>query len=118
MPEEIVKQYGKHYLTEEEKQNAAREMSRLLVEQQEAEASRKAAASQFKAQLDSLAGQLSKIGTEYANGYRYQEIDCKVVRDTGHMKVQYFDVQTGELVCERPMGADEMQKKLFGESGQ
>jgi hypothetical protein len=65
-----------------------------------------------KSDIDLLEGVTSKLCAIISTGYEEREVDCEVRRDFKHGKVTTIRTDTGEVVDERTMTAEERQEMM------
>jgi hypothetical protein len=104
------------YLSPEEKAEFGRQLARNAADLETLEDRKKQVASEFKAKIDAANAEIFKTARLLNNGYEYRDVKCDVQYDTprkGLKRIVRMD--TGEVVEEIPMTADELQQVLdFG----
>ena len=84
------------------------EMAHLVKEHQSLEEAKKASAAEYKNQMDIKLERIREIAGEITPGKVWRTLDCEVHYDFARDELNYFDVNTGELVLteKRPQGSD------------
>lgn len=109
---EIKKEYCKYVFDENEKKEIAGDMARQIADKFRVEAEKKAVVSDFKSQIEALESSIGNAATKLNNGYEMRNIDCKVVADYDAKLWKFYRLDTGELVRQRKMTADDLQRTL------
>ena len=73
---------------------------------------KKEAASQFKANIENIENELQVLAAHVRNKYEYRDVECDVIPDFKSGVVVTVRNDTGEVIDERPMTAEERQLKL------
>lgn len=70
---------------------------------------------QYKAKITSLEGEVASTARIINAGYQMKNVDCRVYRDFNRKVVMIYrqDTDPEEMVEQRPMTTDELQRKLF-----
>ncbi len=110
--EEPCKKYLKYTFTEDEIKELGRSLAKVFSDHSEAEGRLKSVSTQIKAEITSLEGIMTMVSEKIRSGYEHRNIDCKKEFDYRLGSVTIIRLDTGEVVEERPMDAEETQKKL------
>lgn len=98
------------------------ERGRMLVENMRktatAEAERKAENDRRKGDIELLEGVTSKISIAISTGTEDRDVECEQRKDYTHGTVTIVRMDTGELVDQRVMTADERQEKMFADKAE
>jgi len=89
----------------------AKEAAELARQLEEAEAGKKAAASDFKARIDRLNAEISLLARKVRDGHEYRNVECCVTYDWKAGKKLLERTDTLEAFVE-PITADERQQRL------
>lgn len=100
-------------LTPEEIQSKAGELADLMVEYSETESKRKADAASYSARLKSLDTQAQDIAQVIKAGEEERQVECEERRNFETSQIQIIRLDTGALVSERTMTAEEKQGDFF-----
>ena len=112
MDKETSTEFVRHEFTEEEKKDIASEMARKVSELQALEDQKKAIMSEIKGQIDIAQANINQSATKLNNGYEIRSVRCEVKRDYDDKVVNYYRINTDELVKTRAMTNEEKQQKL------
>jgi len=116
MSEEIlVKEYLKCLLTEKEKTELSAKIAKAISDRTSAEAKLKEVSASIKAQIAQLDAEISEKALQINNGYEYRNVECRMDKDYRLGSVTITRLDTGEVIRERPMTAEERQMELPGE---
>jgi len=116
MSEEIlVKEYLKCLLTEKEKTELSAKIAKAISDRTSAEAKLKEVSASIKAQIAQLDAEISEKALQINNGYEYRNVECRMDKDYRLGSVTITRLDTGEVIRERPMTAEERQMELLGE---
>lgn len=102
-------------LTEEEVRFAADRMADLFDQLKQIEEEQKSIANNYKAKTKELEAQFSQAQLLVRNKYDQRLVDCVEVWDITGCRVVTTRKDTGVIVGDRAMTADERQEKLFPE---
>ncbi len=110
--EEPCKKYLKYTFTEDEIKELGRSLAKVFSDHSEAEGRLKSVSIQVKAEITALEGTMTMMSEKIRSGYEHRNIECKKEFDykAGYVIVTRLD--TGEVIEERPMDAEETQRKL------
>lgn len=99
-------------LTPEEIQAAGRELGRTVLDMADEEAQQDSMKKEMKARLGVLEAKRSELATKITRGTELREVEVEPQRDYGEAK--YFEIRldTGEVIKERPLSAEERQLGL------
>ncbi len=110
--EEPCKKYLKYNFTEDEIKELGRSLAKVFSDHSEAEARLKSVSTQVKAEITALEGTMTMISEKIRSGYEHRNIECKKEFDYKLGTVTITRLDTAEVVEERPMDAEETQRKL------
>ena len=116
MSEEVlIKEYLKCHLTEKEKTELSAKIAKAISDRSSAEAKLKEVSASIKAQIAQLDAEISEKALQINNGYEYRNVECRMDKDYRLGSVTITRLDTGEVIRERPMTAEERQMELPGE---
>ncbi len=110
--EETCKKYLKYTFTEDEIKELGKSLAKVFSDHSEAEARLKSVSTQIKAEITALEGAMTLSSEKIRSGYEHRNIDCKKEFDYRLGTVTITRIDTGEVVEERPMDAEEKQRKF------
>lgn len=99
-------------LTDEELLETGKQLARANAQRAEAESHKKEIDSQLKADIEKHASRALSLSVLLNNGYEYRNVECQQVKDFAAGTVTVIRNDTGEIVLERPLTADERQAAL------
>ena len=115
MSEEVlIKEYLKCHLTEKEKTELSAKIAKAISDRASAEAKLKEVSASIKAQIAQLDAEISEKALQINNGYEYRNVECRMDKDYRLGSVTITRLDTGEVIRERPMTAEERQMELPG----
>ena len=115
MSEEVlIKEYLKCQLTEKEKTELSAKIAKAISDRASAEAKLKEVGASIKAQIAQLDAEISEKALQINNGYEYRNVECRMDKDYRLGSVTITRLDTGEVIRERPMTAEERQMELPG----
>ena len=100
-------------LTPEEIKDYGDRLARKCSEIDEIEDQKKAIMSDLKSRIDSANTEKSSLARKIQNKYEFRDVPCEIRKDYGLKLVQSVRLDTGEVINERTMTADELQAGLF-----
>jgi uncharacterized FlaG/YvyC family protein len=113
MSEEVlIKEYLKCQLTEKEKTELSAKIAKAISDRASAEAKLKEVSASIKAQIAQLDAEISEKALQINNGYEYRNVECRMDKDYRLGGVTITRLDTGEVIRERPMTAEERQLEL------
>ena len=112
MEKEFSNEFIKHEFTENEKKEIAIEMAQKVTELQQAEANKKAVASDFKSTIDGIQANVSLSATKLNNGYEMRSIKCEVVPNWDKKVWEYWRIDISTIAKTKPMTANDLQMQL------
>ncbi len=113
MSEEVlIKEYLKCLLTEKEKTELSAKIAKAISDRACAEAKLKEVSASIKAQIAQLDAEISEKALQINNGYEYRNVECRMDKDYRLGSVTITRLDTGEVIRERPMTAEERQMEL------
>ena len=112
---EMCKRTLKCFLTRDEKEALANRQSQAIEELASQKEELDTIKAQYKAKITGLEGEVAGSARTINAGYQMKNVDCRVYRDFNRKVVMIFrqDTDPEEMVEERPMTTDELQRKLF-----
>lgn len=116
--EETTREFLKYVFIESEKKELAEKMALRISQITEAEGNLKSASTQIKSEIAKLEAELIQAAEKFRSGFEMRKIDCRIERDYRIGCVWIWRMDTGELVRERAMSAEERQKNLFERKGE
>jgi hypothetical protein len=99
-------------LTDEERISLGADMARANQERSRAEARKKEANAQFKAEIEKHLAEVSRLGALIPNGYEYRDVPCELMLDFDRGRAMTFRKDTGVKVHERDIHPDELQARI------
>ena len=112
--ETLIKEYLKCHLTEKEKTELSAKIAKAISDRASAEAKLKEVSASIKAQIAQLDAEISEKALQINNGYEYRNVECRMDKDYRLGSVTITRLDTGEVIRERPMTAEERQMELPG----
>ena len=112
--ETLIKEYLKCLLTEKEKTELSAKIAKAISDRASAEAKLKEVGASIKAQIAQLDAEISEKALQINNGYEYRNVECRMDKDYRLGSVTITRLDTGEVIRERPMTAEERQLELPG----
>jgi len=112
--EVLIKEYLKCQLTEKEKTELSAKIAKAISDRASAEAKLKEVSASIKAQIAQLDAEISEKALQINNGYEYRNVECRMDKDYRLGSVTITRLDTGEVIRERPMTAEERQMELPG----
>ena len=110
---ETSKEWAKYVFSQEEKRDLAASLADLTLEVESLEEQKKTTATQFKNQIDKITAELKGAAQGIRSGYEMRYVDCEVTNNFAEKRVDFFRVDTGELIRTRDMRPEELQGNLF-----
>jgi hypothetical protein len=112
---EIVKRTLKCVLTNQERVELANRQSQAIEELASQKEELDTIKAQYKAKITALEGEVAGSARIINAGYQMKNVDCRVYRDFNRRVVMIFrqDTDPEEMVEQRAMTTDELQRKLF-----
>ena len=108
----VITQRLKCILTDEEVKKAAKELSACTDELKMLEEEKKSMSDNFKSKITACEAQQSLSSAFVRDEYEYRRVDCNKILDYKTKNVQVVRTDTGEVIEDRDMLADEMQKEM------
>lgn len=112
MSDKIVTRSCKVPLTEPEILEAAGRIGRQTQLLAEARERKKEVTAQLTADVEVHRTEVDRLGTLLANGYEYRPVECALSADFARAEIKITRMDTGEIVEQRPMTAEERQREL------
>jgi seryl-tRNA synthetase len=81
------------------------------------QAKKAAAASDYKAKIEAKEEIITDLARKVRTKEEDREVECEIVKDWEHKCVRTTRRDTGEVVGERAMTAEEMQRMMFDKDG-
>ena len=69
--------------------------------------------SQFKSKMESCEKEQNRLSVLLNNGYEYRDVECELTLDYTTARALCVRTDTGEVVEERAMTHDELQREMF-----
>lgn len=105
----------KCFLTNEEKQALGSEMAESVSRRIEHDKSLKSVTASIKSDIAREDSIISSCSEKIRSGYIFRNVECQETKDFEEKKVRTYRMDTGQVIRERDMDPDEMQKDLFQE---
>ncbi len=99
-------------ITPDQKAEAAQKMAQAFCDLQDTQARKKEAASQYKAEEESLNGQINRFSQTIRSEFEHRPVDCERVIDYAQCEARTYRKDTGEIAQIRDLTASEMQTKM------
>jgi len=117
---EIIREMLKVYLNPEQKEMLGQNMARGISLLADLKAQLDTAKAQFKGRITAVEGEIAESARMLNIGYQMANVECRVIRNFEHKTVTLYRMDTDpeELVSERPMTRDELQRKLDFDAAQ
>ena len=112
MEKKFENKFIKRTFTENERKEIAIEMAQKVSELQQAEDNKKAIASDFKSQIDSIQAGINGAATKLNNNYEMRTIKCEVIPNWDKKVWEYWREDTKEMAKTKPMTANDLQMQL------
>lgn len=107
---DIIKESVKYIFTDDEKKEIAADMARAVQKVDDLTAELKDIQIQYKANISAKNSEVKAKAALIRDGYEYRYCECH--REIKNNKCYLYDVETGDLVKERDLTADERQIKI------
>jgi len=108
-----TKEFLTYKFTEKELKDISEEMARNYQEKLGIENEKKAVNAEFAAKIESKSALIESLATKINNKQEHRYIDCVIKMNTPKPTLKTLvRVDTGEIIWERNMSAEEMQLKL------
>jgi deoxyribodipyrimidine photolyase len=98
--------------TAEQLREFSEEMARKFGELSVKEDAKKQVASQFKADIEALLNECNALAAKVRNKSEYQTVKIEIQKFFETKRVMFVRTDTGEIIRERAMTADELQAEL------
>lgn len=102
----------KTVLTAEELASAAEELAQSTQAADRLEEEKKSMVSEFKARIEEAVARRNKFANIVSTKSEYRQVDCEIVLDYDTKRVTVTRLDSGEVVTERAMFEEELQRKL------
>lgn len=112
MEKEIIKEYLKCMLTEAQLKEQAEKMADNLSQIAQYEADLKSIKRQIEADIAKCQSELTSAHEKYRSGFQMANIDCEVRKNFQTNTVTVIRLDTGEMIRERALTAEERQLML------
>ncbi|MFH1953144.1 MAG: hypothetical protein ABIL06_16190 [Pseudomonadota bacterium] len=109
------KEHLKCVLTEKEIKECGLSLALANSSVTDLDAQKKKFNDQIKADISGHEATISKMASMIQNGYEYRQVECAIEKDFDSKVIRIIRLDTGEVVRETTMTADELQEKLFKE---
>lgn len=110
--EDLCKRFLKYIFNEGEIKDLGAKLAKTFSDHNEAENRLKSVSTQIKSEITALEGMMNSMAEKIRSGYEHREIECKRELDYRLGTVTITRLDTGEVIEERPMDAEEKQRKL------
>ncbi len=110
--EEPCKRFLKYAFTEEEVRELGAKLAKTFSDHSETENRLKSVSTQIKSEITMLEGLMASMAEKIRSGYEHRDIECKKDFNYRLGSVSITRLDTGEIIEERPMEAEEKQRKL------
>lgn len=107
-----VKEFVKYIFTDDEKKEISISMARDVSQKNALEDDKKAAMSDFKAQIDNLDGMINRSAQQLNSGYQHQNMEVEVRFNPDGNIVDFLNIETRKILKSRPMKSDESQMAI------
>ena len=107
--DEMVKQMVKYEFSEVEKKEISGGLAQSIMDLDALKSQLKSVQAQYKAEMTEIEARLVKDSEKIRSGYEMREMECRVDKDYGLKRIFIIRPDTGEMVKERPMSAEEQQ---------
>ncbi len=112
MEQERVKEYLKCTLTEAELRAQAEKMAQNLSQIAQYEADLKSIKKQIESDIARCQADLGSAVEKFRSGFEMRNVDCEVKKDFDTNTVRSYRLDTGEMIRERALTAEERQLML------
>lgn len=99
-------------LTEDERDEAGRELARREKQSLQIERDRKNAMAGFKEQKEEVLATIAELSDKVTLGYEYRKFRCVREFDFNRKLRVFRNIENGKVVDERPLEADDYQMRL------
>ena len=113
MKEEIIKEYLKCLLTDQEMKKEAESMANCFSKLSELEATLKSAKKQIESDMARVEAELGSSVEKYRSGFEMCNVDCRIDKDFQTNTARVIRLDTFEIIRERAMSSEERQQSLF-----
>jgi len=110
-PKTVVRQV-RVILTDQEKLTIGSDIGRALQAHASAREQAKEVAAQAKAEAERHRLEVERLGGLLANGYEYQDVECRVEVDVDDRRLTVTRLDTGEVIEDRRARPEELQGEL------
>ncbi len=110
--QEIIKEYLKCLLTEKEKTELSARIAKAISDKASIEARLKEVTASLKAEIAKCDAEIADAALQINTGSQYKNVDCQIERNYRLGTVTITRLDTGEIIRERPMTAEERQMTL------
>lgn len=108
------KEFLEYRFSEDEIKDYSNTLARVTQEKIALENEKKAITSEFKAKIDTKVAEAETLARKITNKSEHRYIDCELHMNTPvAAKKRLVRKDTGEIVWEKPMTAEEMQLQLY-----
>ncbi len=112
MEKEIIKELLKCPLSEGELKQLAEQMAQDLAQISQAEADLKSIRKRIEADISKCQSDLVSVVERYRSGFEMRLIECQIQKDFQTNTVRVVRLDTGEMIRERALTAEERQLML------
>ncbi len=109
---EPVIEHLPYTFTEQEKGELGKQLAKCFADHTEAEGRLKSIATQIKAEIAMIDGEMTSLSEKIRSGKEYRNVKCEKTFDYRLGVVTYIRLDTGEVYRERPLDEAERQASL------
>jgi hypothetical protein len=113
-PAKIESRLCKYVFNDREKREIAVDLADGVAKVASLEDQKKAMASQMKSEIEGAQARNNGNAEKLRSGYEMRSLDCEKVTHFDTRTVRWYRIDNAEMVHERPMRPEELQKKLPG----
>jgi hypothetical protein len=114
MPKKFTERL-KCFFTNEEKQELGSQMAEAVSRRIEHDKALKSVNASIKSDIAKEDAVISGCSEKIRSGYEFRNVECQNIKDFQNEKILTYRMDTGQIIRERKMDPEEMQKDLFRE---
>ena len=99
-------------LLQSEKLQKAEELATVTQQLAQLEEEKKEVSDRMKSRITEASARQSVLAATVASGYEYRQTDCEILRDWEGKRIIVTRLDSGEVIEERAMLENELQRKL------
>lgn len=107
-----AREFLQYFFTREEKEDMSQLLARRISELSLSESRKKEVVKALDADISKFENEIKDLANKVKDGYTYKNIDCDVIMDYNHKSYTIIRRDTGAVVTERAMTADELQTEM------